>query len=169
MKTKINKENFYFETFADFKNVSKEILPKLGIPHFISESGSKYWYTNFGVYRLSTHWGEAASCVWALNGYSYRHEALGYCKFKDFKSIEWDALICAGEDELEDFAATSQIYKDLLAYKYCYIANVNLVAFKDFKMNVDVSGEISYGTVKFNCLDFHPNHFGEFAVFKILD
>ena len=36
-------------------------------PDYISESGSKYWYTEAGVVRCSDHWGRVASCAWQLD------------------------------------------------------------------------------------------------------
>lgn len=38
-------------------------------PDYESRSGSKYWYEDGGVYRLSNHWGYSiASCHWWLDG-----------------------------------------------------------------------------------------------------
>lgn len=72
-------------------------------PDYISDSGSRYWYTADGkaVIRSSNHWGEGVgNCVWFLAGHkrftqpsdgygceeslSGRRFA-GYCEFKDFE------------------------------------------------------------------------------------
>ncbi|WP_291138950.1 hypothetical protein [Flavobacterium sp. UBA7663] len=34
--------------------------------HYISKSGSGYYFTDEGVYRISNHWGRAANCRWRL-------------------------------------------------------------------------------------------------------
>ena len=55
-----------------FKNtfcVFKELLPgKIeGMPvQYDSKSGSKYFYTEEGMYRLSNHWGRLANSKWRL-------------------------------------------------------------------------------------------------------
>lgn len=66
-------ENFFESTKADYQRVDS--LPN-GFdqenPDYESRSGSKYWYTDQGVYRMSDHWGYGiASCWWFLDGGFY--------------------------------------------------------------------------------------------------
>lgn len=96
MATKYNKDNFFLSTSAIFTPVA---MPKRK-PDFVSDSGSKYWYTKKGVVRASDHWGmRIASCNWALladgetalNYLAIDNECLwnekaGFCKWSDFAS-----------------------------------------------------------------------------------
>ena len=59
-----NSSNFHLKSAATFKETAKPD----GAPDFVSESGSAYWYTTQGVFRLSNHWGNVASCDWGLDG-----------------------------------------------------------------------------------------------------
>lgn len=57
-------------------------------PDHVSESGSKYWYTQEGVYRESDHWSFCvASCNWALDDYYICDgvERCGFCRWEDFQ------------------------------------------------------------------------------------
>jgi ribosomal protein S8 len=65
--TKLNyhKENFFKNTYCIFKTVDPEELTNK-TPDFTSRSGSQYFYTEAGVYRISSHWGRAATCRWRL-------------------------------------------------------------------------------------------------------
>lgn len=60
-----NKTNFHKHTFCIFKEVPSEetIDLKLG---YTSKSGSSYYFTDAGLYRVSNHWGRAANCRWRL-------------------------------------------------------------------------------------------------------
>ena len=49
---KINKNNYFLSTRCRFKACRR---PKRE-PDFESNSGSRYWYTDKGVYRESCHW-----------------------------------------------------------------------------------------------------------------
>jgi len=98
----ITKENFYIKTDANFTSC---VMPTTE-PDYVSESGSKYYYTTDGVIRVSDHWGsQIASCNWHLDmdnlekyqkevtrhGITYMgtfYKALvvaGFCKFSDFE------------------------------------------------------------------------------------
>lgn len=66
--TNINQDNFYDGTNANFTRCE---IPTT-TPDFESNSGSKYWYTESGVIRVSTHWGFGiSSCNWHLDGKAY--------------------------------------------------------------------------------------------------
>jgi hypothetical protein len=81
--------NFHDATRAVFEEVSLEVIRERQ-PDFISASGSMYWRTARGVYRLSNHWGLGIrSCDWYLRrrngtkdeGYS---TALAFCAYEHF-------------------------------------------------------------------------------------
>lgn len=79
--------NFFELTTANF--VTAEVPNREA--DYVSNSGSEYWYTEDGVYRLADHWGsKIASCDWYLNGentcsWSDEHgERCGFCKWSDF-------------------------------------------------------------------------------------
>lgn len=86
---KIDKNNFFESTACNWKQVNDKLEKD---PDYTSDSGSKYWYTDKGVYRLSDHWGfGVGSCDWLLNEdpeLSWRDESgkrLGYADFSEFK------------------------------------------------------------------------------------
>lgn len=86
---KIDKNNFFESTACNWKQVNDRLEKD---PDYTSDSGSKYWYTDKGVYRLSDHWGfGVGSCDWLLNEdpeLSWRDESgkrLGYADFSEFK------------------------------------------------------------------------------------
>ena len=60
-----NKTNFHNHTFCIFQEVSLDEIQELYL-NYKSKSGSCYYFTTIGVYRLSNHWGRAANCKWRL-------------------------------------------------------------------------------------------------------
>lgn len=65
-------EKIFRPSPKSFKNtfcVFHEVLPDriAGMPvQYDSQSGSKYYYTTEGMYRLSNHWGRLANSKWRL-------------------------------------------------------------------------------------------------------
>lgn len=65
-------EKIFRPSPRSFKNtfcVFQEVLPSRieGMPvQYDSQSGSKYFYTKEGMYRLSNHWGRLANSKWRL-------------------------------------------------------------------------------------------------------
>ncbi|MFV8369888.1 hypothetical protein [Flavobacterium sp. LB2R40] len=57
--------NSFKNTFCVFNEVSIEAINKLKI-QYDSKSGSKYYYTKIGMFRLSNHWGRLANSKWRL-------------------------------------------------------------------------------------------------------
>lgn len=49
-----------------FKEVNNEAIKNLE-PNYTSKSGSSYYFTKEGLYRVSNHWGRAANCRWKLD------------------------------------------------------------------------------------------------------
>ncbi|WP_157366564.1 hypothetical protein [Aquimarina agarilytica] len=90
METKMyNKYNYYRNTYAVYKEVNPADL-HFSVWHYVSKSGSSYFYTKEGVYRLSNHWGRAAKCRWVLSAadnkmyVSKGRSRIGYAKWGDF-------------------------------------------------------------------------------------
>ncbi len=84
-----NRNNFHKHTFCIFKEVSIHEIKDLMVS-FKSKSGSVYYYTDNGVYRLSNHWSRVANCRWRLlensniqNSNSNKNK-LGYANWNDF-------------------------------------------------------------------------------------
>ena len=80
------RHNFHKHTFCVFTEAPKSAIDGLN-PNYTSDSGSVYYFTEIGVYRLSNHWGRAAKCKWRLqaSGDAYdKRIRLGYANWKDF-------------------------------------------------------------------------------------
>ncbi len=74
------------QTFCVFKEIEIDSID-LKKPDFKSKSGSVYFYTNEGVYRLSGHWGRASRSKWyltPLDGNSENKTKLGFANWNDF-------------------------------------------------------------------------------------
>lgn len=90
---KINRDNFFRDTNANFVSAEKPDRPA----DYVSSSGSAYWYEDGGVYRSSDHWGSnIASCNWYLDGENIsswddeKGERTGFAKWSDFTSnVSW--------------------------------------------------------------------------------
>lgn len=77
-----NRSNFHKNTFCIFKHSE---MP-LRAPDFISKSGSRYWFSDEGLFRTSNHWGRAARCKWRLTGGGSggSRTKTGYARWSDF-------------------------------------------------------------------------------------
>lgn len=60
-----DRKNFHKYTFCIYKQVEWSAIENRK-PDYKSKSGSSYYFTETGVYRLSNHWGRAANCKWRL-------------------------------------------------------------------------------------------------------
>jgi hypothetical protein len=60
-----NRNNFHKNTFCIFNEADPGEIANLTLG-YKSKSGSSYYFTQTGVYRLSDHWGRAANCKWRL-------------------------------------------------------------------------------------------------------
>lgn len=84
-KQKFNRDTFFHDTYADWKEVAK--APQRA-PDYQSGSYSKYWFTDSGVYRCANHWGNVASCKWALDGKQVQGEVkIGFCAWGKFQDM----------------------------------------------------------------------------------
>lgn len=81
-----NRFNFHNHTFCVFKEVDSSSLKGIS-KGYTSKSGSRYYFTAEGVYRVSNHWGRAANCRWRLqttNEHVNQIQRIGYAKWTDF-------------------------------------------------------------------------------------
>lgn len=62
---KYNRYNFHQHTYCVFLEIDSIEMENQKVD-FKSKSGSSYFFTEAGVYRLSNHWGRAANCKWRL-------------------------------------------------------------------------------------------------------
>lgn len=73
---------------------------------FVSPSGSMYWRSEHGVYRLSDHWGLGIrSCNWWLRGQDSRYTtvdttSLAFCEYRHFIKDDrrWNQSLCANKE-----------------------------------------------------------------------
>lgn len=63
--TKYNRTNFHKHTFCVFQEIDVTMVGTLQL-NYKSKSGSSYFFTEDGVYRLSNHWSRVANCRWRL-------------------------------------------------------------------------------------------------------
>jgi len=80
-----HRNNFHKNTFCIFNEAHLEEIEKLSAG-YKSKSGSSYYFTENGVYRLSNHWGRAAGCKWRLQsgGLSENRTRLGFASWTSF-------------------------------------------------------------------------------------
>lgn len=85
-----NRKNFHNATFCEFVEV--ENYSNINW-HYKSKSGSRYFFTDIGVYRISNHWGRVANCRWRLVSNNIQKTSLkcnnskqriGYAEWKNF-------------------------------------------------------------------------------------
>lgn len=57
--------NSFKNTFCVFQEVLLDAVKDM-VVQYDSKSGSKYYYSNLGMYRLSNHWGRLANSKWRL-------------------------------------------------------------------------------------------------------
>ena len=78
--------NSFKNTFCVFDEVSIDAINRLEI-QYDSKSGSKYYYTKKGMYRLSNHWGRLANSKWRLEPLepeTISKTKLGYACWENF-------------------------------------------------------------------------------------
>lgn len=78
--------NAFKNTFCVFTEVSMELIEGLE-PDFKSESGSRYFYTDKGMCRLSNHWGRLGNSKWRLIETGINDSSktkLGYADWNEF-------------------------------------------------------------------------------------
>ncbi|WP_426095784.1 hypothetical protein [Flavobacterium sp. DSR2-3-3] len=78
--------NSFKNTFCAFDEISMDAVNGLKI-QYASKSGSKYYYTKTGMYRLSNHWGRLANSKWRLKPLepeTISKIKLGYASWENF-------------------------------------------------------------------------------------
>lgn len=77
--------NSFKKTFCVFIEVDLSCIDEL-ISDYQSESGSQYFYTEKGMYRLSNHWGRLANSKWRLidTGISISKTKVGFATWESF-------------------------------------------------------------------------------------
>ena len=104
-----HKRNFFKNTYCIFTAVDTNVLADKK-PNYTSRSGSQYFYTEDGVYRISSHWGRAATCKWRLqtDASSFRNGTkAGFAK--------WNHFFCDNDVEKLYF-----VKKSAFTHKYEY-------------------------------------------------
>lgn len=84
-KFKPNPKSFK-NTFCVFEEVSLNAVDGL-YSDFESDSGSTYFYTEKGMYRLSNHWGRLANSKWRLVALEPKSESKTKLGFADWSSF----------------------------------------------------------------------------------
>lgn len=73
-------------TFCVFHEVLREKIAGMPV-QYDSQSGSKYYYTSEGMYRLSNHWGRLANSKWRLEQMNPETESkfkIGFASWNEF-------------------------------------------------------------------------------------
>lgn len=81
-----NKTNFHKHTFCIYREVTLTEIDGLKLS-YTSKSGSSYYFTEKGLYRVSNHWGRAANCRWRLlplENETLSKTKVGYANWTDF-------------------------------------------------------------------------------------
>jgi len=86
MQKTYNKTNFHKHTFCIYNEVPLAEINGLKLG-YTSKSGSSYYFTEKGLYRVSNHWGRAANCRWRLSPLqqgTLSKTKVGYADWTDF-------------------------------------------------------------------------------------
>jgi hypothetical protein len=78
--------NSFKNTFCVFQEVLSDKIKDLKV-QYDSKSGSKYFYTKEGMFRLSNHWGRLANSKWRLEPLDPETESkfkIGYASWDSF-------------------------------------------------------------------------------------
>ncbi len=78
--------NSFKNTFCVFQEENRQAIKKLPV-QYQSKSGSSYYYTQSGMYRLSNHWGRLANSKWRLEPLEPESESktkLGFAPWEHF-------------------------------------------------------------------------------------
>lgn len=78
--------NSFKNTFCVFQEIDVKVIEKMPI-QFESKAGSRYYYSESGMYRLSNHWGRLANSKWRLEPMEPETSSktkLGFASWNDF-------------------------------------------------------------------------------------
>ena len=154
-----NENNFYVNTLADFKEISKRPKDKPDyVSYYFDKTGkrkisSEYWYNENGVVRGSDHWGEEiSSCDWYLDGKARKgYKRYGEARWEEFtlqtKTVQYDGkeFLTAFDNSYGKNSLGKPIYKigdDYINYdkylkKYTKVENVDIPG-TDTKFSLDI-------------------------------
>lgn len=154
-----NKNNFYVDTLADFKEISKRPTGKPDyVSYYFDNTGrrkisSEYWYNENGVVRGSDHWGEGiSSCDWYLDGKVRKgYKRYGEAKWEEFtlqtKTVQYDGkeFLTAFDNSYGKNSLGKAIYKigddyinyDKYSKKYTKVKNADIPG-TDTKFSLDI-------------------------------
>ncbi len=154
-----NKNNFYVDTLADFKEMSKRPNGKPDyVSYYFDKTGkrkisSEYWYNENGVVRGSDHWGEGiSSCDWYLDGEARKgYKRYGEAKWEEFtlqtKTVQYDGkeFLTAFDNSYGKNSLGKAIYKigddyinyDKYSKKYTKVTNADIPG-TDTKFSLDI-------------------------------
>lgn len=118
-----DENTFFTRTMAEFKEVLEKPNRE---PDYISNSGSKYWYSKKGVIREADHWGDSIStCSWALKGekkeyygdswFNATGDRYGFAKWDEF--VKMPQMITINENEFVLTTFENNSSSEILNYK----------------------------------------------------
>jgi hypothetical protein len=91
----INQYNFHKHTFCIWQEVTNKDFQAL-YKNYKSKSGSEYYFTDEGVYRISNHWGRVGNCRWKIASvidHKSQVKRIAYAKWDNFYlNNEYDKL-----------------------------------------------------------------------------
>lgn len=88
IKKNYTRYNFHSHTFCIWKEVPFEEIKDLKV-NYTSQSGSRYIFTETGLYRISNHWGRVANCHWRLiplETFKSQNTTVAFANWVDFYS-----------------------------------------------------------------------------------
>ena len=110
-------------TVDDFHKNTKTIFEICETPNiepdYISDSGSKYWYTDSGVFREADHWGDVATCSWFIVDSDYEISEKNLEKYKRFAKQEDESGRRSYDEALEFYLETDLIINSAKNYNGC--------------------------------------------------
>jgi hypothetical protein len=152
-----NKHNFHKYTFCIFKEVCFDVIENLK-QNYSSKSGSSYYFTDEGLYRVSNHWGRAANCRWKLDSSSMiisksNNNKVGFAKWSDFyPNNEQENLFYIQVDY--DLKKVDFQHKNNPTYETKFLCRNALETAKRIKICKEVLIEDSwYKYLQFNCIE----------------
>lgn len=83
------RQNFFRQTYCVFVSADAAVL-KDQQPDYVSRSGSRYFFSDEGVFRISNHWGRAAKCKWRLVQSEKTDRKSGSCGFARWEDFHRD-------------------------------------------------------------------------------
>ena len=128
------KSKSFKNTFCVFNEIDSIEIENL-ILSYKSDSGSQYFYTEIGMYRLSNHWGRLANSKWrliALQPESISKTKLGFANWSHFYPDNNYELLYYLEADFENVSITYQ-HKNNPEYNQKAILRTSIETIKRIK------------------------------------